>query len=182
LFGFGEFIDLAPRLEHSIRLTPDFQKHIEGDILFAHTGNLALCKTGRNKMKELVKNINRLWCKCHTFTNGKNCGNNCKPKIVMPDLLGRYNHGLMASVPKQRSLHMDGLETLQKAMHKVVQHGTAKQVFSDYDGHQRVYGKTGTASMFENEKKREKTNTIPPGLLGGRNLKMTQMPLWRLRA
>jgi len=154
--GFGEFIDLAPRLEHSIRLTPDFQKHIAGDILFAHTGNLALCKTGRNKMKELVKTSTGYGVSATPLQMARIAATIASQKIVMPDLFGGYNHGLMASAPKQRSLHMDGLETLQKAMHKVVQHGTAKQVFSDYEGHQRVYGKTGTASMFENKKKERK--------------------------
>ncbi|KPA18975.1 Penicillin-binding protein, transpeptidase domain protein, partial [Candidatus Magnetomorum sp. HK-1] len=143
-------------LDHTIRIRPDGNKNIEGDILFAHTGDLALCGKGRNKMKELAKTAIGHGVSATPLQMARIAATIATQKIVMPDLLSQYNHGLMASAPKHQSLYLSDLDALQKAMGKVVQHGKVKQVFSGYKGHQRIYGKTGTASMFENEKNNNK--------------------------
>jgi len=154
--GFDSFIDLAPHLDQTIRLRPDRLKHIAGDILFAHAGELALCKKGSNKMKELAKTAIGHGVSATPLQMARVAASIATQKIVMPDLFSQYNHGLLASAPRHQALYLDGLDILQKAMGKVVQYGKVKEEFSDYEGHQRVYGKTGTASMFENEEKDRK--------------------------
>ena len=148
--GFDSFIDLAPKLDHQMRLEPDFHKHIEGDVLFAHTGALALCKKGRNKMKELAKTAIGYGVSASPLQMARIAATIATQKIVIPDLFGPYNHGLLASAPRHQPIHLRDLDLLQKAMGKVVQHGTARNVFSNNEGHQRVFGKTGTAKMSEN--------------------------------
>jgi len=159
--GFGSFIDLAPYLEINIRLKPDYNKNIEGDILFAHTGELALCHEGRSRMKELAKTAIGHGVSSTPLQMARIAASIATQRIVIPDLLSFDNHGLLAPKPRQRKLYLDHLDVLQNAMGKVVHHGHVKQVFSGYDGHTRVHGKTGTASMFEknDDNKKDKYNT-----------------------
>ena len=160
--GFGKIIDLAPYLDQRIRLMPDPNKHIEGDILFAKTGTLTLSKHGGIKMLQLALSAIGHSMSSTPLQMARIAASIATQKIVTPDLLSQNNHGLFVPSPEHQQLDLDGLDILQNAMKQVVQNNeNVRKEVSSYKGFTRIHGKTGTASMTEEDstQKNIKDNT-----------------------
>ena len=147
--GFGKPVNLAPYLEQEIRLKPDMNKHIMGDVLFAFTGNLALSKHSYPMMLKLATTSLGHSISTTPLQMARVAACIATEKLVTPFLFTNDNNSLLKDSSQKRPFSFSGLKILQKAMGDVVQKGKTRQAFAGYSGYTRVCGKTGTANMFK---------------------------------
>ena len=75
-------------------------------------------------------------------------------KILTPYLFSEDDKN-MHFKPKAKKIKIPDLSIIHTAMHEVVIAGTARKAFKNYSGRNKLFGKTGTASMKEQNKKQK---------------------------